>query len=200
MQTIFLLRPWSAFAGGMAVAGLVLALWLFGARGDALGLASMLARFVHLFAAMLWVGMIWFVNFIQLAALQDTDDAGRAALLQRIVPAVAKIIRFASHIVVASGVGLLLTNGYVLDRWVFPSSVYIPSFRGGLMWGGVAAGLVMWALVHFTIWPALQVVLDAGAELPEKAAARARIRLAARINLLLSVPVTFVMIAAAHLY
>ncbi len=196
----FVSRPWSAVLAGTLIAALVLGLWLTGTRPDTLGLASFLARFTHIFAAMLWVGMIWFVNFVQLVALQETDEAGRVALMGHVVPHVAAIYRHASNIVLVSGAILLLTNGYVLDRWVFPSAVYIPTFRGAMIWGGVAAGMVMWALVHFVIWPSLRIVLDAGAELPAKATARLRIRMAARINLLLAVPVTFVMVAAAHLY
>lgn len=196
----FLSRPWSAVAAGASIAALVLGLWLVDARVDTLGLASFLARFAHIFAAMLWVGMVWFVNFIQLAALQDADDSGRAVLTQHVVPHVATVYRHASNIVLASGIVLLLTNGYVLDRWVFPSAVYIPTFRGALIWGGSAAAVVMWALVHFVIWPSMQIVLDQGAEFPAKAVARQRIRAAARFNLLLALPVTFVMVAAAHLY
>ena len=193
-------RPWGAFLAGALLAALVLGFWLMGARVDTLGLTAFLARFTHIFAAMLWVGMIWFVNFIQLAALDDAEDAGRAALMRHVVPQVATVYRHASNIVLASGVVLLLTNGYVLDRWVFPSAVYIPTFRGGLILGGVAAGIAMWASVQFLIWPSLRIVLDPGAELPAKALARQRIRVAARVNLLLAVPVTFVMVAAAHLY
>lgn len=195
-----LLRPWSAVVAGALIAALVLGLWLMAARVDTLGLTSFLARFTHIFAGMLWVGLIWFVNFIQLTALEDVEDAGRTALMRHVVPHVATVYRHASNIVLLSGIVLLLTNGYVLDRWVFPSAVYIPTFRGALIWGGVAAGLVMWSLVHFVIWPNLRVVLDPGAELPAKALSRQRIRLAARFNLLLAVPVTFVMVAASHLY
>lgn len=193
-------RPWStAFAGG-AIALIILAVWLSGSRLDTLSLVSFLARFAHMFAAMLWVGMICFVNFIQLAALANTDDAGRATLMQHVVPYVAAAFRGASHVVLASGMVLLLTNGYVLDRWVFPSAVYIPTFRGMMIWSGVIAGLVMWGLVQFVIFPALRTVLDPGSEASAKAVARERMRVAARVNLLLSIPVTFVMIAAAHLY
>ncbi len=196
----FLSRPWITFLAGALIASAVFGFWLMGARLDTLGVTSFLARFVHVFAAMLWVGLIWFVNFIQLAALEDTDDGGRATLMRHVVPQVATVYRHASNIVLASGIVLLLSNGYLLDRWVFPSAVYIPTFRGVMIWGGVAAATAMWAVVHFVIWPSLRVILDKGAEPGPKAVARQRIRAAARFNLLLAVPVTFVMVAAAHLY
>jgi len=195
----FLSKPANALWAGIAVAGLGFGYWLANGYGDGLGLASFLSRFFHIGAAVLWVGMIWFVNFIQLVALRDTDDAGRKALMTHVVPPVATLFRMASHVVVVSGVALLLTTGYLLDHWVFPSSVYIPSPRGLMLWSGVAGAMVMWGLVHWMIWPNLRIILDDGSP-ASVSEARRLIVLAARINLLLAVPVTFAMVAAAHLY
>jgi uncharacterized membrane protein len=81
---------------------------------------------------------------------------------------------------------------------MFTSPVFIPPLRNVMLWGGTIGGLLMWAFVHFLIWPALRIVLSDAA--PEaKAAARARVHTFARVNLALSLPVTFVMVAAAHL-
>ncbi len=196
----FLSKPGNALWAGAAIAAVGLAYWLAQSYGDRLGLISFLARLVHIGGAMLWIGMIWFVNFIQLLALRETNDAGRAALMLHVVPRVALLFRMASHVVVASGAVLLLTTGYLLDRWVFPSSVYIPSARGLMLWIGVIAALIMWGLVHKVIWPNLKVILDNGTNTASLTQSRERILLAARINLMLAVPVTFAMVAAAHLY
>ena len=56
----------------------LLAIWAFCSPIDQLGLISFLTRWLHVLACIIWVGMIWFVNFIQLIAVQETDDAGRA--------------------------------------------------------------------------------------------------------------------------
>lgn len=193
-------RPASALWAGVAIAGVALAFWFAGSNGDFLGLVSFTIRYAHITAAMLWLGMIWFVNFVQLVALGSVDDVVREALLRQIALPVATLIRMASHVVVVTGAGLLLTTGYMLDRWVFPSAVYIPSLRGAMIWSGTLAGLVMWALVHVVIWPKLKLVLEGRASAPDAAKAREHILLAARVNLVLAVPVTFAMIAAAHLY
>ncbi|MGE0700685.1 MAG: hypothetical protein AB7O57_16420 [Hyphomicrobiaceae bacterium] len=196
----FLSKPTSALVAGLAASGLALAVWMSESQGDGLGLASFLARLVHIAAAMIWVGMIWFVNYVQLAALGEADEPGRAVLRRLVVPRVAKAFRIASHVAVASGVALLLTTGYMLDRWVFPSAVYIPAARAALIWSGTIAGLAMWALAHFLVWPALKVVLDGASSPGEAAHARRRALFGARLNLALSMPVTFAMVAAAHLY
>ncbi|MEZ5818410.1 MAG: hypothetical protein R3D44_15125 [Hyphomicrobiaceae bacterium] len=196
----FLSRAPNALAAGAVLAGLGLVYWMAQGSSDDLGLASFLARFVHIGAAMVWVGMIWFVNFIQLVALKEADAAGRNALLVHVVPKVTALFSMASHVVVASGGVLLLTTGYLFDRLVFPSSVYIPSARGLMLWLGAAGGLAMWGLVHGVIRPNLKTILDEGAAPASIGAARERVMLAARVNLVLAVPVTFAMVAAAHLY
>ena len=77
----------------------------------------------------------------------------------------------------------------------------MPPSRAWLLGSGVLGALAMWMFVHMYIWPNMQVVLglrpgDADA----KARARARVVLFARLNLVLTVPVTLAMVAAAHLY
>src|SRR5262245_46696087 len=90
-------------AGGTLIAALaataaILIAWLLLSTVDRIGLAAFLLRFVHVAAAMVWFGMIWFVNFIQLAAVEASDAGGRAALLQHVVPRVAATFRYASHL------------------------------------------------------------------------------------------------------
>jgi hypothetical protein len=195
-----LAEPLRAFLLGCAIAVLGLVIWLADGSGDALGLVSFVSRLVHIGAAMLWIGMIWFVNFIQLLALREMDDAGQSMLLTHIVPRVTALFSVASHLMVASGAILLLTTGYLFDRWVFPSSVYIPSSRALMLWLGTFAGLAMWALVHVVIRPGVAIMLDRSQRQDAIDEARAKVKTAARVNLVLAVPVTFAMVAAAHLY
>ena len=183
----------------IAVAALVAAIAVDGV--DRLGLASFLLRAIHVVAAMVWVGMIWFVNFVQHAAVTGADDAGRGTLMRLVVPNVAWIFRHASHLVMLSGVLLLLPSGYVLGSWVFGAPVYVSLVKSLLLWGAAAGAFAMWTFVHMFIWPNLQVVLGQRPGNAEaKAAARAKVALYARANLLLAVPVTVLMVAAAHLF
>jgi uncharacterized membrane protein len=186
---------------GLVLAGLFLVVCLVQLGSDRIGFLSLLLRWLHILGGIVWVGMIWFVNFVQLAAVEEADEAGRRALLQSVAPRVATTFRHASHLTLISGALLLVTTGYVLDRLVFSSAVYIPTLRSVLLWSGATAGLVMWALVHFAIWPSLQIVLgQRPGDDAARSAARERVRICARINLMLAIPVTLVMVAAAHLY
>ena len=200
MQPIFT-NPRASLWAGLVLAAAVLLFWLATAGADAMGLFSFLIRLLHVLAAMVWIGLVFFVNFAQLVALQSADEQGRDFLHKAIVPNVAWWFRHASTLTVASGAVLLVATGYVLPSLVYGTSVYVPPARAILLWGGVVGGLAMWMFVHMYIWPNMQLVLgmrpgDDGA----KAQARARVVLFARLNLVLSLPVVFAMVAAAHLY
>ena len=199
MKDVLASPGWSLIAG-FALTLLILVLWLVTASVDGIGFLSFLLRWLHVLAGIVWVGLIWFVNFIQLAALQEADDAGRAALLKSVVPRVGHAFRHASHMSVLTGAMLLVASGYLFGRVLFASEVYIPLSRAFLLWGGVLGGSLMWIFVHFIIWPNLKVVLGlTPGDSDAKAHAREQIRTYARLNLILSVPVTFVMVGAAHL-
>lgn len=192
--------PVRSLLAGIALAAILLVAWLVAEGADALGFVSFLLRYVHVFTAMLWVGMIWFVNFIQHQAVVGADDAGRATLMRAVVPRVAHLFRHASHATILSGLLLLVTSGYLFDRLMFTTTVFVPAPRALMLWAGVAGGVAMWAFVHMVIWKNLRLVLDPATAGEVKAAARGQVLIFARLNLILSVPVTLAMAAAAHLY
>jgi uncharacterized membrane protein len=186
-------------AGIVIAAAALLFLLLASAQVDLTGMVALLARALHVIAAMIWVGLVVFVNFVQFAVLAETPEAARADLAARLAPRVAWWYRHASTVTVATGAVLLATSGYVLAGLVYGADVGLSGSRATAMAVAVAGALAMWMFVHMYIWPALQVVLglrpgDAAA----KNAARERVQLFARANLLLAMPVTVLMVAAAH--
>ena len=196
-----LATPVRALIVGLIVTLVILAVWMAYIGVDRIGLTSFLLRWIHVLASIVWLGQIFFINFVQIVALKELDEPGRAGVLKSIVPRVATLFRHASHLTLVSGILLLVTTGYLLDRWMFTSTVYVPPLRNLLLWGGTVGGLVMWAFAHFVVWPNLKIVLGLQpGDDSSKAAARARIETFARLNLMLSLPVTFVMVAASHLY
>src|SRR5712692_8851043 len=100
---------------------------------------------------MVWVGLIFFVNFIQLRALQEADTPARSAIAKWIVPHVATMFRHASHLTVLSGALLLVSTGYLLGSWVFASAVYMPLARTLTLLAGAFGGLIMWTFVNLLI-------------------------------------------------
>ena len=193
--------PSGALVAGLAIAAVILLGWLVIAGADLFAFLVFVVRLLHVLAAMIWIGLVFFVNFVQLIVLRAADDPTRNFLHEAMVPRVAWWFRHASTVVVASGALLLLLSGYLLPSIVYGSGVYVPPERAILLWAGVIGALAMWMFVHMYIWPNMQVVLgmrpgDADA----KVQARAGVVMYARLNLVLSVPVTLAMVAAAHLY
>jgi uncharacterized membrane protein len=200
-MTFLLSSARHALIAGIAIAVVAIVIALAAGGVDTLGFVSFLLRAIHVLAAIVWVGMIWFVNFVQHPAVVGADDAGRGTLLRLVVPNVAWIFRHASHLVIVSGVLLLIPTGYVLSAWVYGAPVYLSLVKSAAMAVAAAGAIAMWALVHHAIWPNLQVVLgQRPGDAEAKAAARAKVALYARTNLLLSIPVTVLMVAAAHLF
>lgn len=191
--------PKAALIAGCVLAAILLLIRLVSA--DAVDVAGFLVRLLHILAAMVWVGLIVFVNFVQLVVLKDADDGARSFLAKSVIPQVAAWYRHASTVAVATGAILLVTSGYLFPSLVYATDVATPHARSGLLWLGVLGGLAMWMFVHMYIWPAAQVVIGMRpGDATAKAAAREKVQKFARLNLVLAVPVTLAMVAAAHLY
>ncbi len=196
-----LASPQRALAAGLAIAAVGIAYWLVAIGADRFSLISFVVRWVHIASAIVWLGMIWFVNFIQLVAMAEAEQPARVAILKHIVPRVAATFRHASHLTVASGVLLLVTSGYMMGSVVYGTPVSLAAPRNMLMWAGTLAAMAMYMFVHMMIWPGLRLVLGIEAGDANKvAAARAKVATYARWNLVLAVPVSVAMVAAAHLY
>jgi uncharacterized membrane protein len=194
-------NPRTCLSVGLAAAALLLIISLLASDTDRLGLIAFLLRFTHVLAAMVWIGLVVFVNFVQLVALKNADAATRDVLHGAIVPRVAWWFRHASTLTVLSGVVLLVLGGYLLPSLIYGTSVFIPAAKAIALWAAVLGALAMWMFVHMYIWPNMQVVLGLRAgDAEAKGNARARVILFARLNLILAMPVALGMIAAAHLY
>lgn len=192
--------PFRSLMTGLGIVGLALTAWLVTGPVDPIGLTSVLLRFVHVVSAMAWIGLVFFVNFVQLNALEEADEASRSAISKWIVPNVAAGFRHASHLTVLSGGMLLVVTGHVLGDWVYSTAAYIPLPRILMLVAGAFGGLVMWVFVNFVIWPSLKIALELTAgDAAGKARARQTVKRYARLNLVLALPVTFAMVAAAHL-
>ncbi len=197
MQDI-LASPWKALAVGALVTLLLAALYFVSGGALDRGFATFVLRWMHVFSAIVWIGLVWFVNFVQLLALEDVDDAGRATIAKSIAPRVAWWFRHAATATVVAGLALAALHGNLIPGFTF--GVFEGLQTRHIMLGtGIWMGIVMWVFVHMLIWPNLKIMLGlVDADDPAKAAARIKVRDYARINLILSVPVTFAMVAAAH--
>ena len=103
----FLSSPMRALGVGLAISVAIIVIWAVFSPVDRIGFTSFLLRWLHVFSGMIWVGMIWFVNFIQLSAVAEAEPPARAGIMKLVVPRVATTFRHFSHLTIISGVLLV---------------------------------------------------------------------------------------------
>lgn len=193
--------PWKALAAGLVLAALLFLIYLLSGGGISQGTLAFLVRWLHVVSAIIWVGLIWFVNFVQLPALMKTDDAGRGAIMSAIAPGVAWWFRHTASLTILAGLALAYLNGYLIETLSIGATDGFSSPRDTMLGIGMWLGIAMWGLVWFVIWPNLKILFGhVPADDAARAAARTRVRNFARKNLILSIPVIFAMVAAQNLF
>ena len=160
---------------------------------------SWVCRFVHVTVAIMWIGLLWYFNFVQIPNMNKIPDEQKPAIGKVIAPAALFYFRWGAAFTVLSGFLLAGLNGYLHDAMTLSLGSGIPKHTaiGVGMW----LGLIMAFNVWFIIWPnqkrALGIV-ECDVELKIKSAKTAM--LFSRTNTLLSVPMLLTMVAAQNLY
>ena len=143
-------------------------------------LGTVLIRFAHVLFGILWIGLLYYFNFVQTEYFKDADPSAKSDVVQKLVPNALWYFRWAAAFTFFTGLYLL----YWLE-----AAATIAIALGALM------GTIMAANVWFIIWPNQKKVI-AGA--PDAADAGAKAGLASRTNTLLSIPMLYLMIYSAH--
>ena len=160
---------------------------------------SWLFRYIHVVVATMWIGLLWYFNFVQIPNMAKIPDEQKPAIGKVIAPAALFYFRWAAAFTVLSGLLLALFNGYLHDAMTFSIGSGVPKHTaiGIGMWLGIIMAFNVW----FVIWPnqkrALGIV-DCDPDLKAKSAKTAM--LFSRTNTLLSLPMLFTMVAAQNLY
>ena len=160
---------------------------------------SWLFRYIHVIVAIMWIGLLWYFNFVQIPNMAKIPDEQKPAIGKVIAPAALFYFRWAAAFTVISGLLLALFNGYLHDAMTLSIGSGIPKHTaiGIGMWLGIVMAYNVW----FVIWPnqkrALGIV-ECDPDLKAKSAKTAM--LFSRTNTLLSLPMLFTMVAAQNLY
>ena len=160
---------------------------------------SWLLRYSHVIVATMWIGLLWYFNFVQIPNMSKIPDEQKPAVGKVIAPAALFYFRWAAAFTVLSGLILAYLNGYLHDAMTLSLGLGVPKHTAiGI---GMWLGLVMAFNVWFVIWPnqkrALGII-DCDPDLKAKSARTAM--LFSRTNTLLSLPMLFTMVAAQNLY
>ena len=148
-------------------------------------------EFFHVIVGILWIGLLYFFNLVQVQSMPKMVDAGAAKpYTQIILPKALFLFRHAALWTVITGIAY-----YMAGRGVVQG---IPS---GEIMIGMLLGIIMAANVWFIIWPNQKVALGiVDGDADEKAAAGRTAMLFSRTNTLLSFPMLFAMVSAQGLY
>jgi uncharacterized membrane protein len=149
------------------------------------------ARWFHFMAGIMWVGLLYYFNFVQMAALKSAVADGTAAAINRhIAPRALAWFRWAAVATWITGAALLgknFTAAFALEPGHLPIGI------------GAWLGTIMLVNVWVLLWPAQKQALGlVEATEGQKNAARRRALLVSRLNLALSFPLLFFMGAAGH--
>lgn len=160
--------------------------------------ALFVLRWLHIFFGVIWIGLLYYFNFVQGSFFAETDAATKSNAIQKLVPRALWWFRYGALLTIITGI-ILLTGRYHMG------------FSFGTSWGvniltGMALGTVMFLNVWLIIWPNQKIVIasaiaaaSGGKADPNAAAAGAKAGLASRTNTLFSIPMLFFMGAANHL-
>ena len=160
---------------------------------------SWVARYTHVVVSIMWIGLLWYFNFVQIPNMGKIPDEQKPAIGKVIAPAALFYFRWAAAFTVLSGLILAGLNGYLHDAMTLSIGSGIPKHTAiGI---GMWLGLIMAFNVWFVIWPnqkrALGIV-ECDPDLKAKSAKTAM--LFSRTNTLLSLPMLLTMVAAQNLY
>ncbi|MFL2851728.1 MAG: urate hydroxylase PuuD [Candidatus Pelagibacter sp.] len=160
---------------------------------------SWVARYTHVVVGIMWIGLLWYFNFVQIPNMAKIPDDQKPAIGKVIAPAALFYFRWGAALTILSGFILAGLNGYLHDAMTLSIGSGIPKHTaiGIGMWLGVVMAFNVW----FVIWPnqkrALGIV-ECDVELKAKSAKTAM--LFSRTNTLLSLPMLLSMVAAQNLY
>ena len=160
---------------------------------------SWLFRYFHVISGVMWVGLLWYFNFVQIPNMPNIPDEQKPAIGKVIAPAALFWFRWAALSTIITGLIVAYLNGYVHQALMLGFG-----FGGGKITAigiGMWLGIIMAYNVWFVIWPnqkrALGIV-ECDPDLKAKSAKTAM--LFSRTNTLLSLPMLLTMVAAQNLY
>jgi uncharacterized membrane protein len=157
-------------------------------------------RWLHVLSGVMWIGLLWYFNFVQIPNMPKIPDDQKPAIGKVIAPAALWWFRWGAMATIVTGLILAMMNGYLVDA-ILLGLGDAGNAKDTMIGIGMWLGTIMWANVWFVIWPNQKKALgmvEVSAE--EKAAAARTAMLFSRTNTLLSFPMLFAMVSAQNLY
>ena len=161
------------------------------------GFITFLFRWLHVLAGIMWIGLLWYFNFVQIPSMPNIPDEQKPAVSKFIAPKALFWFRWGAVATLATGLILAHLNGYLHDAMSLNTNNAKYFMIGIGMWLGIIMAFNVWAI----IWPNQKKALGIiSVDASEKAAAAKKAMLFSRTNTLLSIPMLYCMVGAQNLY
>jgi uncharacterized membrane protein len=195
---------------GVWIAGILLSVLLgalahLGTDGAAFALNHQaLLRWVHIVAGIIWVGLLYYFNFVQMpavvAASADAGGPGPGAIGKYVVPRALLWFRWAAVVTWCAGAAHLLGSGQFLSVFSFGLAGDGDRLYAVTMGLGAWLGTILLFNVWVLIWPNQKKILGLAGKVGEAevVAARKTVATVARLNAVLSLPMLMFMVAPSH--
>jgi uncharacterized membrane protein len=156
-------------------------------------------RYLHVLNGIMWIGLLWYLNFVQIPSMPKIPDEQKPAIGKVIAPAVLFWFRWAALGTIVTGLIVAILNGYVHEAMTL--GIGTGGGKNTAIGIGMWLGIIMAYNVWFIIWPNQKKALGIVESDPEQKAKSAKIAmLTSRVNTLLSFPMLLSMVMAQNLY
>ena len=160
---------------------------------------SWLFRYLHVVSGVMWIGLLWYFNFVQVPSMPKIPDEQKPAITKVIAPAVLFWFRWSALSTIITGLIVAYLNGYIHEALAL--GIGSGGGKNTAIGIGMWLGLIMAFNVWVIIWPNQKKVLGIVEASPEEKAISAKKALmASRTNTLLSLPMLLCMVMAQNLY
>jgi len=156
-------------------------------------------RWLHIMSGVMWIGLLWYFNFVQTPSMPKIPDEQKPAITKVIAPTALFWFRWGAMSTIVTGLILAGMSGYLLSalKLGIGDGVAKNTAIGLGMW----LGAIMWFNVWFIIWPNQKKVLGIVNATPDERKKAARLAgLTSRTNTMLSVPMLYCMASASHYF
>ena len=161
---------------------------------------SGLARWLHFFFGVMWIGLLYYFNFVQIPTMPKVPADQKGGITGHIAPAALWWFRYGALATIILGLGLASQSAAYTMGDALTLGLTSSNMTASIIGIGMYLGLIMGFNVWFVIWPNQKRVLGivpAADDVKAKSATMGM--MASRINLILSIPMLYCMVGQAHI-
>lgn len=158
---------------------------------------ALIYRWLHVISGVMWIGLLWYFNFVQIPTMPSIPDELKPAIGKHIAPEALFWFRWGAAFTVLFGLLLGWQAGYLHQAMTLGigGGNVNETMIGIGMWFGIIMAFNVW----FIIWPNQKIALGmVDADADAKPAAARKAMLFSRTNTLLSIPMLYCMVYATH--